>query len=276
MLLVLLLGTLPCLPANADAELLEGAGRQDDTQKDYPARSTHEAATWPVIDPRLNAAALRLARLIRHWKLPRVPWDQQHVVYVIFVCDTKKTGLGSYYVDHTSKIYSYFRDYSPADIAVIPIESYEALPPHPTLHNLQDRSTFLERKCVQLLESRKWGLNSGLPGSHKREMRDIVRLDWNYSSTPGVYQSVANQSLTCICPCLLNNAQVGGHRLTPSVPPPCRIRQAQNISGYGPTGSDAESGWRLNRSSLDCEWRRSEQSKQPGLGRLPTSTSQRA
>eukprot|EP00884_Botryococcus_braunii_P011629 jgi/Botrbrau1/20467/Bobra.145_2s0029.1 len=105
-------------------------------------------------------------------------------------------------------------------------------------------------------------------------MRDIVRLGWNYSSTPGVYQSVANQSLTCICPCLLNNAQVGGHRLTPSVPPPCRIRQAQNISGYGPTGSDAESGWRLNRSSLDCEWRRSEQSKQPG--RLPTSTSQRA
>eukprot|EP00884_Botryococcus_braunii_P015766 jgi/Botrbrau1/2873/Bobra.0036s0018.1 len=61
-------------------------------------------------------------------------------------------------------------------------------------------------------------------------MRDIVRLDWNYRSTPGVYQSVANQSLTCICPCLLNNAQVGGHRLTPSVPPPCRIRQAQNIS----------------------------------------------
>eukprot|EP00884_Botryococcus_braunii_P015767 jgi/Botrbrau1/2874/Bobra.0036s0019.1 len=47
-------------------------------------------------------------------------------------------------------------------------------------------------------------------------------LDWNYRSTPGVYQSVANQSLTCICPCLLNNAQVGGHRLTPSVPPPCR------------------------------------------------------
>jgi hypothetical protein len=160
--------------------------------------ATHAAAATE--NRRLNPAALRLAHLIKRWDLPKVSWKENWVVYVIFVSNTRLDGLDTFYVGQTrngvkqrfsehaqrilgpspdtpSKIYCRLQRYHPSNITILHLEGiYPRRIHHVPLQQIEKRATFLERKWVQILQSKRLGLNSELPGTRKRRFQEVCPL----------------------------------------------------------------------------------------------------
>lgn len=61
-----------------------------------------QPATAAAYHPCLNESALHFAHLIRRWGIPRVPLEEGHVIYVIFVFNPRMSGMGAFYVGKTT------------------------------------------------------------------------------------------------------------------------------------------------------------------------------